>query len=149
MVNLSVTVAHGQSLGVLPSLLAVSKSGSHVTTAVSGSVYPAIINVSGASEAGTPVHTLAHGGSEAHGVLSVLTLPNLRISSLRSTSGGYKGGGSGGDGMARSLSTSASSGRDMEVNGRIVILAPVVALSMEGGGMMGSIPSGGEASSSI
>nr|GEX29179.1 putative reverse transcriptase domain-containing protein [Tanacetum cinerariifolium] len=249
MVSLSVTVAHGQSLGVLPSLSAVSKSGSHVTTAVSGSVYPAIINVSGASEAGTPVRTLAHGGSEAHGVLSVLTLPSRRchlknclcqinpsipnpipyfsntsvshlilnninkpivypsplvelsptsyleprvdkhnllrggcsdsrISSLRSTSGGYKGGGSGGDGnvagavhlarrslaeggdsevsgdgdgvgMARSLSTSASSGRDMEVSGRIVILAPVVALSVEGGGMMGSIPSGGEASSSI
>nr|GFD57364.1 hypothetical protein [Tanacetum cinerariifolium] len=77
-----------------------------------------------------------------------------RISSLRSTKGGYKDGGSGGDGnaagavhlagrspveggnsevsgdgdgvgMARSLSTSASGGRDIEVYGRIVILPPV------------------------
>nr|GFB63769.1 hypothetical protein [Tanacetum cinerariifolium] len=229
--------------------------------------------VSSVSEAGTPMHTLAHGGSKAHGVLSGLTLPNepkplgqhrpplprsilspgeaykswvscswssvssvtlvltfskvvgaisgtasagsiqyrqthslplvelsptsyleprvdkhnlLRggcsdsgISYLRSTGGGgYKDGGSGGDGnaagavhlarrspaeggdsevsgnsdgvcMARSLSTSASSGRDMEVCGRIVILALVVAVSMKGGGMMGYVPLGGEASSSI
>nr|GFD23499.1 hypothetical protein [Tanacetum cinerariifolium] len=52
----------------------VSESGSHVTAAVSGSVYPATIDVSDASEAGTPVHTLAHGGYEAHGVLFGLTL---------------------------------------------------------------------------
>nr|GFD30594.1 hypothetical protein [Tanacetum cinerariifolium] len=53
-------------------------------------------------------------------------------------------GDGGGVGMARSLSTSASGGRDMEVYGRIVILAPVVAMSVEGGGMMGSVPLGGE-----
>nr|GFA93265.1 hypothetical protein [Tanacetum cinerariifolium] len=63
------TVAHGQSLGVLLSLCAVSESGSHVTDAVSGSVYSTTVAVSGA---GTPVHTLAHGGSEAHGSLGVL-----------------------------------------------------------------------------
>nr|GFD35112.1 hypothetical protein [Tanacetum cinerariifolium] len=51
--------------------------------------------------------------------------------------------------IARSLSTSTSGGRDMEVCGRIVILAAVVAVSVEGGGMIGSGPSGGEASSSI
>nr|GFC79451.1 hypothetical protein [Tanacetum cinerariifolium] len=37
----------------------------------------------------------------------------------------------------------------MEVCGRIVILAPVVAVSVKGGSMMGSVPSSGEASSSI
>nr|GEX48383.1 hypothetical protein [Tanacetum cinerariifolium] len=58
-------------------------------------------------------------------------------------------GDGGGVGMARSLSTSASGGRDIEVYGRIVILAPVVAMSVEGGGMMGYVPSGEEASSSI
>nr|GFB04253.1 hypothetical protein [Tanacetum cinerariifolium] len=68
------TVAHGQSLRVLPSLPIVSESGSHVTAAVSGLVYSATVAVSGVSEAGTPVHTLANRGSEAHGVLSVLTL---------------------------------------------------------------------------
>nr|GEV24406.1 hypothetical protein [Tanacetum cinerariifolium] len=73
---LSVTVAHGQSFRVLPSLSAVSESGSHVTAAVSGSVYSATVAVSGVSEVGTPVHTLTHEGSEAHGVLSGLTLPN-------------------------------------------------------------------------
>nr|GEY76833.1 hypothetical protein [Tanacetum cinerariifolium] len=61
---------------VLPSLSALSESGSHVTAAVSGSMYSATVAVSSVSEAGTPVHTLAHGGSEAHGVLSGLTLPN-------------------------------------------------------------------------
>nr|GEU95165.1 hypothetical protein [Tanacetum cinerariifolium] len=101
------------------------------------------------------------------------------IPSIRSTDGGgYKDGGSGGDGnaaramhlarrslaeggnsevsgdgggvgIARSLSTSASGGRDMEVYGRLVILAPVVAVLVKGGGMMGSVPSGKEASSSI
>nr|GFC49614.1 hypothetical protein [Tanacetum cinerariifolium] len=45
----------------------VSESGSHVTAAMFGSVYSATVAVSGVSEAGTPVHTLAHGGSEAHG----------------------------------------------------------------------------------
>nr|GEY75752.1 hypothetical protein [Tanacetum cinerariifolium] len=73
---LSVTVAHGQSLRVLPSLSAASESGSHVTDAGSGSVYSATVAVSGVSEVGTPVHILAHGGSEAHDVLSGLTLPN-------------------------------------------------------------------------
>nr|GFD00155.1 hypothetical protein [Tanacetum cinerariifolium] len=52
-------------------------------------------------------------------------------------------------GMARILSTSASGGRDMEVCGQIVILAPVVVVLVEGGGMMGSVPSGGETSSSV
>nr|GFB03312.1 hypothetical protein [Tanacetum cinerariifolium] len=73
---LSVIVAHGQSLGVLPSLSAVSESGSHVTADVSGSVYSATVTVSGVFEVSTHVHTLAHRGSEAHGVLSGLTLPN-------------------------------------------------------------------------
>nr|GFB45411.1 hypothetical protein [Tanacetum cinerariifolium] len=73
---LSVTVAHSQSLRVLPSLSDVSKSGSHVTADVSGSVYHITVAMSGVSEAGTPVHTLAHGGSEAHGVLSGSTLSN-------------------------------------------------------------------------
>nr|GFD07603.1 hypothetical protein [Tanacetum cinerariifolium] len=79
-------------------------------------------------------------------------------SSLRSTGGGYKDDGSGGDGnaaravhqakrspveggdsevsgdgdevsMARSLSTFAYGGRDMEVCGQIVILALVIRLS--------------------
>nr|GFD37596.1 hypothetical protein [Tanacetum cinerariifolium] len=50
---------------------------------------------------------------------------------------------------ARILSTSASGGRDMEVCGRIVILAPVVVVLVEGGGMMGYVPSGGETSSSV
>nr|GEV82348.1 hypothetical protein [Tanacetum cinerariifolium] len=70
------TVAHGQSLRVLLSLSAVPESGSHVTDAMFGSVYSATVAVSGVSEAGTPVHTLAHGGSEAHGVLSGSTLSN-------------------------------------------------------------------------
>nr|GFD41496.1 hypothetical protein [Tanacetum cinerariifolium] len=48
-------------------LSAVSESGSHVTAAVSGSVYSATVAV---SEAGTPVYTLAHRGSEAHGAMS-------------------------------------------------------------------------------
>nr|GFC20268.1 hypothetical protein [Tanacetum cinerariifolium] len=73
---LSVTVTYGQSLRVLPSLSVVSESGSHVTDAVFGSVYSATVTVSGVSEAGTPVHILAYEGSEAHGVLSGLTLPN-------------------------------------------------------------------------
>nr|GEZ83564.1 reverse transcriptase domain-containing protein [Tanacetum cinerariifolium] len=42
---LFVTVAHGQSLGVLPSLSAVSESGSNVTAVVSGSVYSATVDV--------------------------------------------------------------------------------------------------------
>nr|GFD08032.1 hypothetical protein [Tanacetum cinerariifolium] len=58
-------------------------------------------------------------------------------------------GDGGGVGMAKSLSTSASGGRDIEVCGQIVILAPMVVVSVEGGGMVGSIPSGGETSSSI
>ncbi|GKF29102.1 hypothetical protein Tco_0095444, partial [Tanacetum coccineum] len=64
-----------------------------------------------------------------------------------------KGGDSdiGGDGdgvvIVRSLSTSASGGRDMEVWGRTVILAPIV-MSVEGGGITGSVPSGGKTSSS-
>nr|GEW35465.1 hypothetical protein [Tanacetum cinerariifolium] len=250
-----------QSLGVLPSLFAVSKSMCHVTDVVHGSVYFATVSVSAVSEAGTPVHTLAHERSKAHGVLSGSTLSNepkplgqhrpppprsilslgeyhlknclcrinpsihnpipyffntsvshlrlnsigkpivypstlvelsptsyleprvdkhnlLRggcsdsgISSLRSTGGGgYKDGASGGNGnaagavhlarrspaeggksevsgdgdgvgMARSLLTSDSGGTDIEVCGQIVILAPVVAVSVEGGGMMGSVPS--------
>nr|GEX58477.1 hypothetical protein [Tanacetum cinerariifolium] len=60
----------------MPSLSVVSKSGSHVIADVYGSVYSATVSVYGVSEAGTPVYTLAHGGSEAHGVLSGLTLPN-------------------------------------------------------------------------
>nr|GEZ76257.1 hypothetical protein [Tanacetum cinerariifolium] len=64
------------SLGGLPSLPAISESGSHAPAAVSGSVYSATVAVSGASEAGTLMHTLAHEGSRAHGVLSGLTLPN-------------------------------------------------------------------------
>nr|GEU52293.1 hypothetical protein [Tanacetum cinerariifolium] len=72
---LSVTIAYGQSLRVLPSLSDASESGSHVTAAVSGSVYSATVAVPGVFEAGTPVHILAHGGSEAHDVLSGLTLP--------------------------------------------------------------------------
>ncbi|GKF52703.1 hypothetical protein Tco_0159613, partial [Tanacetum coccineum] len=58
----------------------------------------------------------------------------------------------GGDGdgvvMVRSLSTSASGGRDMEVWGRSVILAPIV-MSVEGGGNAGSVPLGGKTGSSI
>nr|GFB65134.1 hypothetical protein [Tanacetum cinerariifolium] len=73
---LSMTVAHGQSLRVLLSLSVVSKSGSYATVAVSGSVYSVTIAVSGVSEAGTLVHTLAHEGYKAHGVLSGLILPN-------------------------------------------------------------------------
>nr|GEX35109.1 hypothetical protein [Tanacetum cinerariifolium] len=72
---LSVTVAHGQSLGVLPSLSVVSESESHVTAAVSRSVYSVTVAVPSVSEVGTPVHILARGGSEAHDVLSGLTLP--------------------------------------------------------------------------
>nr|GEV53854.1 hypothetical protein [Tanacetum cinerariifolium] len=72
---LSVAVTHGQSLEVLPSLPAVSESGSHVTAVVSGLLYSATVVVSGVSKVGTPVHILAHGGFEAHGVLSGLTLP--------------------------------------------------------------------------
>ncbi|GJX58427.1 hypothetical protein Tco_0289817 [Tanacetum coccineum] len=57
----------------------------------------------------------------------------------------------GGDGdgvvMARSLSTSASGGRDMEVYGQTVILAPIV-MSVEGGGITSSVPSGGKTGSS-
>nr|GEW95222.1 hypothetical protein [Tanacetum cinerariifolium] len=71
---LSVTVANGQSLKVLPSLSAASESGSHATAAVSGSVYSATIAVLGVPEVGTFVHILAREGSEAHDVLSSLTL---------------------------------------------------------------------------
>nr|GEV23516.1 hypothetical protein [Tanacetum cinerariifolium] len=71
---LSVTIAHGQSLRVLPSLSATSESGSHVTVAVSGLVYSATVVVPGVSEVGTPVHIPARGASEAHDVLSGLTL---------------------------------------------------------------------------
>nr|GFC50534.1 hypothetical protein [Tanacetum cinerariifolium] len=63
-----------KSLRVLPSLSAVSESGSHVTAAVSGSVYFTTLAAFGVSEAGTLVYTLAHGGSDAHGVLSGSTL---------------------------------------------------------------------------
>nr|GFB28226.1 hypothetical protein [Tanacetum cinerariifolium] len=70
---LSVTVAHGQSLRVLLSLSDVSESESYVTVAVFGSAYSATVAV---SKAGTPVHTLAHGGSKAHGLLSGSTLSN-------------------------------------------------------------------------
>nr|GEX41794.1 hypothetical protein [Tanacetum cinerariifolium] len=158
------TITDGQSLGVLPSLSAASESGSHATAAVSGSVYSATVVVPGVPEVGTPVHILARRGFKAHDVLS--------------GGGGYENGSNGGDGnavgavhlarhsfadggdsevsgdgdgvgMARSLSTSASGGRDMEACGRIVILAPMIAVSVEGDGMMDSIPSGGEASSSI
>nr|GFA05310.1 hypothetical protein [Tanacetum cinerariifolium] len=69
------TVADGQSLEVLPSLSATSESGSHATAAVSGSVYSATVAVPGVPEVGTPVHILAHEGSEAHDVLFGLTLP--------------------------------------------------------------------------
>nr|GEV79145.1 hypothetical protein [Tanacetum cinerariifolium] len=70
------TVIHGQSLGVLPSLPAVSESGSHVIDVMSGSMYLATVALSGVSEAGTPVHTLAHEGSKAHSVLSSSILSN-------------------------------------------------------------------------
>nr|GFC37896.1 hypothetical protein [Tanacetum cinerariifolium] len=65
----------GWSLRVFPSLSAASKSGSHVTAAVSGSVYSATVAVHGVPEVGTPMHILARGGSEAHDALSGLTLP--------------------------------------------------------------------------
>nr|GEY28506.1 hypothetical protein [Tanacetum cinerariifolium] len=201
----------------MPSPSTVPESESHVTDTVSGSLYFVTVAVSGVSGAGTLVHTLAHRGSEAHGVLSGSTLSNepkplglhrpppprsilslgeaykswvscswssassvtlVLTSSKVVGCGGYKDGGSGGDGnaagamhlakrspaeggdsevsgdgdgvgMARSLSTSASGGRDMEVCGRIVILAPVVVVSVKGGGMMGYVPLGGETSSSV
>nr|GFA15331.1 hypothetical protein [Tanacetum cinerariifolium] len=69
------TVADGQSLRVLPSLSAASESGSYETAAVSGLVYSATVAVPGVPEVGTPVHILARGRSEAHDVLSSLTLP--------------------------------------------------------------------------
>nr|GEY85501.1 ribonuclease H-like domain-containing protein [Tanacetum cinerariifolium] len=72
---LYVTVADGQSLGVLQSLSTASESGSHATVVVFGSVYSATVVVPGVPEVGTPVHILARGGSEAHDVLSGLTLP--------------------------------------------------------------------------
>nr|GEZ12743.1 hypothetical protein [Tanacetum cinerariifolium] len=72
---LYVTVIDGQSLRVLPSLSAASESGSHASAAVSRSMYSATVDVSGVPEVGTPVHILARGGSEAHDVLSGLTLP--------------------------------------------------------------------------
>nr|GFC10035.1 hypothetical protein [Tanacetum cinerariifolium] len=49
-------------------------SGSHATAAVSGSVYSATVAVPGVPDVGTHVHILARGGSEAHDVLSDLTL---------------------------------------------------------------------------
>nr|GFC78995.1 hypothetical protein [Tanacetum cinerariifolium] len=52
-------------------------------------------------------------------------------------------GDGGGVGMARSLSTFASGGRDMEVCGRIVILVSMVVVSVKGGGIVGYVPSGG------
>ncbi|GKG31875.1 hypothetical protein Tco_0426825, partial [Tanacetum coccineum] len=64
-----------------------------------------------------------------------------------------KGGDSeiGGDGdgvvMVRSLSTFAFGGRDMEVWGRTVILAPMV-MSVEGGDITSYVPSGGKTDSS-
>nr|GEY08412.1 hypothetical protein [Tanacetum cinerariifolium] len=70
-----VSEVDGQSLGVLPSLSAASGSGFHVTAAVSGSMYSATVAEPGVSEVGTPMHILAHGGFEAHDVLSGLTLP--------------------------------------------------------------------------
>nr|GFD04429.1 hypothetical protein [Tanacetum cinerariifolium] len=57
---LSVTVAHRQPLRVLPSLSGVSKSGSHVTDAVSGSVYSATVaapDVPGAGQNPPPPNT--------------------------------------------------------------------------------------------
>nr|GFC79574.1 hypothetical protein [Tanacetum cinerariifolium] len=72
---LYVTVAYGQSLGVLPSLSVASESGSHVTAVVSRSVYSATVAVPGVSKVGTLVHILARGGSEAYDILSGLTLP--------------------------------------------------------------------------
>ncbi|GKF08502.1 hypothetical protein Tco_0042726, partial [Tanacetum coccineum] len=57
----------------------------------------------------------------------------------------------GGDGdgvvMVRSLSTSTSGGRDMEVWGQTVILALIV-MSVEGGGITSSVPSSGKTGSS-
>nr|GFA79887.1 hypothetical protein [Tanacetum cinerariifolium] len=70
------TVAHGQSLRVLPSLSVVSESGSHVTDVVTRSAYPATVVMSGVSQAGTPMHTLAHGGSKAYDVLYGSTISN-------------------------------------------------------------------------
>nr|GEV98494.1 hypothetical protein [Tanacetum cinerariifolium] len=52
-----------------------SESGSHATATVSGSVYSTTVVVPGVPEVGTPVHILARRGSEAHDVLSGLTLP--------------------------------------------------------------------------
>nr|GEX28492.1 hypothetical protein [Tanacetum cinerariifolium] len=69
------TIADGQSLRVLPSLCAASESGSHATVYVSGLVYSTTVAVPVVPEVGTPVHILARGGSEAHDVLSGLTLP--------------------------------------------------------------------------
>nr|GEY21921.1 hypothetical protein [Tanacetum cinerariifolium] len=71
---LSMTVAHGQSLEVLPSLPAASESGSHATGVVFRSVYSTTVAMPGVSEVGTPVHILPRGESEAHDVLSGLTL---------------------------------------------------------------------------
>nr|GFC42089.1 hypothetical protein [Tanacetum cinerariifolium] len=71
----SVTVVDGQSLRVLPSMSAASESGSQATAVVSGSMYSATVVVPGVPEVGTPVYILARGGSEAHDVLSGLTLP--------------------------------------------------------------------------
>nr|GEX83625.1 hypothetical protein [Tanacetum cinerariifolium] len=72
--NVSSWLSYGQSLRVLPSLSTASESGSHATAAVSGSVYSTTVVVPGVPEVGTPVHILARGGSEAHNVLSGLTL---------------------------------------------------------------------------
>nr|GFC85612.1 hypothetical protein [Tanacetum cinerariifolium] len=54
-----------------------------------------------------------------------------------------------GVGMARSLSTSASGRKDMAAWSRTIILAPVVAVSVEGGGMTGYVSSGRKKSSSV
>nr|GEV28456.1 hypothetical protein [Tanacetum cinerariifolium] len=91
------------------------------------------IAVSGVSGAETYVHTPALGESEAQN-----RLPDSILSS----------GGSGGDGNAAGAvylaRRSPIEGGDSEV-----ILAPVVAVSVEGSGMTDSVPSGGETSSLV
>nr|GEY46139.1 hypothetical protein [Tanacetum cinerariifolium] len=98
----------------------------------------------GSTQVVTCVEVCGSGGDvNAAGVMHL-----ARRSSAKGGDSEASGDGDG-VGMARSLLTSASGGKDMAAGSRTVILTLVVAVSVEGGGMTGCVPSGGETSSSV
>nr|GEY75936.1 hypothetical protein [Tanacetum cinerariifolium] len=110
-----------------------------------GKLYSATVAVSSMSEAGGGGYEDSGSGGDGN---AAEAMHLARRSPIKGGDSEVSGDGNG-VGMAKSLSTFTSGGRDMEVCSRKVILAPVVAVSVEGGGMMGSVPPGEKASSLI